>query len=137
MKKLIVASFVILGISSCKKTEIQEKIADGVYTQTSCELGIDTFEINSDQFRITRYVRANNTFFEEIKGQLIYDGDSLFLIPSNQYYTFKGGRWVETLESIAFNFSNSLVLETQKPLMYISENGSDTSGCNILNFSKL
>lgn len=142
MKKLMLLSFIAFQLIACKKeTEwtpcIVDTIEDGTYTQRNCNLGIDTFRIEGDSFYFRRNIRASNTWEEKVSGWIVYECDSIKLYPSRYRYEYINNDWKRVTTPVVFHYSDSLILETTKPLDYLDEDFQVVSGCESLYFVKL
>lgn len=139
MKNLIALYFIAFLLIGCKKnTEwtpcIVQTIQDGTYTQRNCNLGIDTFRIKGDSFYFRRNIRASNTWEEKVSGLIVYECDSIKLYPESYRYEYINNDWQRVKTPVVFHYSDSLTLETTKPLNYLDENFQVVSGCESLTF---
>lgn len=141
MKKLVLILTAFTALISCEKEDLNpcivSHIEDGVYIQQTCRFGFDTLKIKGDSFLITRNIRENNTFSDDFEGVVEYNCDSITFIPSTYYRLRDGNEWRRVKTPLTFKYSDTLTLETTKPLTYQTNEFDYVSGCNELYFFKL
>jgi hypothetical protein len=140
MKKIVLILTMFTTLISCEKEEfnpcIVSYIEDGIYVQQTCKFGFDTLKIKGDSFLLTRNIRENNTFNDDFEGVIEYRCDSITFIPSSYYRLRERNEWVRVKTPLTFKYSDTLTLETKKPLTYQTKEFDYVSGCNELYFFK-